>query len=152
MASEVIVFTGIPASGKTTFYKECFFPAYMYISLDQVRSRSAESELFDFCLKRHRSCVIDNTNVKASDRARYIIAAKAAKMRVIGYCFVAHKDSALARNSQREGRARVPRAAIRTMYNALEYPKPNEGFDELFYVTITEGGFKVEAFDEKRNQ
>jgi len=148
----MVIFTGIPASGKTTFYRERYFPSHVYISLDQVRSRSAESELLGFCLARHRSCVVDNTNVSRSDRKRYIDVANEAGMRVIGYCFVSQKDSAIERNMHRTGRSCVPEAAIRAMYNELEYPKLDEGFDELYYVTITDGGYKVETYDEKRNK
>ena len=55
--SEIVIFIGIPASGKTSFYKERFFPSHVYVSLDQVRTRSAEGELLKFCLGRNRSCV-----------------------------------------------------------------------------------------------
>ena len=61
--SEIVIFIGIPASGKTSFYKERFFPSHVYVSLDQVKTRSAEGELLKFCLGRNKSCVIDNTNV-----------------------------------------------------------------------------------------
>ena len=148
--NEVVIFTGAPASGKTTFYKESFFPSHVYISLDQVKSRSAEQELFAFCLKRQRDCVIDNTNVRRADRRRYIEAARANGARVVGYCFVTRKEDALKRNALREGKACVRAAAIRTMYKNLEYPKTDEGYDELNFVTMADGGFRVEAYDEKR--
>ena len=147
---EVVVFTGIPASGKTTFYRERFFPTHVYISLDQVGSRSAESELLEFCLRRNRACVVDNTNVRRSERGRYIAAAKAAGARVVGYCFVTDRDAAIARNASRTGRARVPEVAIRAKYCELEYPRVSEGYDELYYVTAGEGNFKMEAYDEDR--
>lgn len=150
--NEIVIFTGIPASGKTTFYRERLFPSHMYISLDQVRSRSAERELLEFCLRRNRDCVVDNTNVTREDRRRYIEAARTAGARVIGYCFVSSKEAALKRNALRTGRACVRAAAVGAMYKKLEYPRMDEGYDELFYVFLGDDGFKVEVYDEKRNQ
>jgi hypothetical protein len=69
---DVVLMTGLPGSGKTTFCRERLFPSHLYISLDQLRTRSAEAELFAFALRRRKSCVIDNTNVSALERARYI--------------------------------------------------------------------------------
>ncbi len=54
--SELVIFIGIPASGKTSFYKERFFPSHVYVSLDQVKTRSAEGELLTFCLGGNRNC------------------------------------------------------------------------------------------------
>ena len=42
--SEIVIFVGIPASGKTTFYKERFFPSHVYVSQDQLRTSSAVEE------------------------------------------------------------------------------------------------------------
>lgn len=150
--SEVVILMGIPASGKTTFYRERFFPSHVYVSLDQVKSRSAENELFEFCLRRQKNCAIDNTNIRPADRKRYIDASRALKMRVVGYCFLSSKYDALKRNRERVGLARVPEAAVRTKYADMVYPKMEEGFDELFYVTLDDDGFNVEACNEKRNQ
>ena len=149
MEKEVVILIGIPASGKSTFYKTNFFPRHLYISLDQLHSRSAELELFQFALRRERSCVIDNTNVTRMRRATYIQLAKSAGFKVIGYCFWMDKDTARVRNAQRDGRARVPDVAIRAMYAQLEYPTPNEGFDELYFVRSVDGTFVVELYDEK---
>lgn len=147
---EIVLFTGIPASGKTTFYRERYFPSHVYISLDQLKSRSAEKELLEFCLKRRRDCVIDNTNVKRSNRRPYIEMAKSRGVRIVGFCFVTRKEDAILRNAQREGRARVREAAVRTMYKELEYPRLDEGYDELNFVTFGDGTFKVEGYDEER--
>ena len=44
---DMVLMVGIPGSGKTTFCRERLFPSHLYISLDQLRTRSAEAELFD---------------------------------------------------------------------------------------------------------
>lgn len=43
---EIVLMVGIPGSGKTMFCHERLFPSHLYISLDQLRTRSAEAELF----------------------------------------------------------------------------------------------------------
>lgn len=149
MNKELILFMGIPASGKSTFYKTNFFPHYLYISLDQLHSRFAEAELFQFALRRERSCVIDNTNITRSGRAAYLQLAKAAGFKVRGYCFLTNKADALARNAQRSGRACVPEVAIRAMYAQFEYPTLSEGFDELSFVRLQDNTFNVEPYNEK---
>lgn len=145
---KVVILTGIPASGKSTFYKEMFFPQYMYVSLDQVRTRSAEAELFSFCLRRKKNCVIDNTNVNAAERSRYIGKAKASGARVCCYYFEPDIDASDARNANRSGRANVPAGAIRARAAAYGQPRFDEGFDEISRVSITQDGkFKVEVCD-----
>ncbi|MCQ2391550.1 MAG: AAA family ATPase [Kiritimatiellae bacterium] len=150
--NEIVVFVGIPASGKTSFYKERFFPSHVYISLDQLRSRSAEDEMLEFCINRQKRCVIDDTNVTRLARARYLVRAKKANVRIVCYCFVTSKADAIRRNAVRTGRACVRNAAIGAMYKQLEYPTLEEGYDELYFVRLGENGFAVEKYDEKRNQ
>ena len=135
---------GIPGSGKTTFCRERLFPSHLYISLDQLRTRSAEAELFAFALKRRKSCVVDNTNVNAAERKRYIEPAKAAgDVRIVAYCFTPDLAGCIARNGRRTGRARVPEAAIRGRLAGFEPPDFSEGFDEINDVEISANGFEV---------
>lgn len=149
---EVILMAGIPASGKTTFCREWFFPSYIYISLDQLRTRSAENELFEFCLRRHKRCVIDNTNVNEMERARYIPSARAAGARVIGFCFKPDLKSCVERNASRTGRACVPDFAIKARLSKWTMPSFAEGFDELYAVSIEDGEFKTRRIDDAQEQ
>ena len=70
--NEIVIFVGIPASGKTSFYKERFFPSHVYVSQDQLRTSSAVEELFRFCIRRNKNCVIDKCNISVLDRQKYI--------------------------------------------------------------------------------
>ena len=146
----LVLFIGIPASGKTSFYRERFFPSHLYVSLDQVRSRSMERALFDLILERNKSCVVDNTNVRRSDRARYIPTARAKGYRVVGYFFDPDLKGCLERNGKRTGRAFVPERAIRAMLSSFERPGFEEGFDELYHVRLTADGFIVEKENETK--
>jgi len=141
---EVILMCGIPGSGKTMFCRERLFPQYLYISLDRLRTRSAEAELFAFALRRRKSCVIDNTNISRLERARYIPAAKKAGARVVTYWFEPDVGACLARNAGRTGWERVPDIVIRDKSSRFSAPDRTEGFDQIFNVSIADDGFHVE--------
>ena len=141
---EAILMCGIPGSGKTTFCRERLFPQYLYISLDRLRTRSAEAELFAFALRRRKSCVIDNTNISRQERARYIPAAKKAGARVVTYWFEPNVGACLARNAGWTGRERVPDIVIRDKSSRFSAPDRTEGFDQVFKVSIADDGFHVE--------
>ena len=141
---EVVIMCGIPGSGKTTFCRERLFPQYLYISLDRLRSRSAEAELFAFALRRRKSCVIDNTNVNGQERARYVPAAKKAGARVVAYWFEPDVQACKARNAGRTGRERVPDFVIGNKSARFAAPSKAEGFDDIRKVSIVDDGFKVE--------
>ena len=147
---DIVLMVGIPGSGKTTFYRERLFPSHLYISLDQLRTRSAEAELFAFALKRHKPCVIDNTNVTVAERRRYIqLARKEMDARIVVYCFVPDLEGCLARNAQRRGRALVPEVAIKCKLAKFEPPYFGEGIDEVYDVRVSENGFDVRRRNEK---
>lgn len=133
---EAILFIGIPASGKSTFYKERFFSTHVRINLDMLKTRNRESTIMQACLAVKQSFVVDNTNVRKSDRAPYIQLARAAKFRVVGYYFETHLEAALERNQLRSGKASIPEKGLVAKFRQLEVPSLDEGFDQLFCVTI----------------
>ncbi|NPV92178.1 MAG: AAA family ATPase [Firmicutes bacterium] len=133
---EAVLFIGMPAVGKSTFYRERFFKTHVRINLDMLKTRNRERILFEACLKAKQSFVVDNTNPTAADRLRYIEAARTAGFSVIGYYFQSRMQDSLLRNEQRSGRERVPAAALRGIRNKIQPPGLQEGFDELYYVRI----------------
>lgn len=141
---EVIVMCGIPGSGKTTFCRERLFPNYIYISLDRLKTRSAEAELFSFAMRRHKSCVVDNTNIDPRERSRYIPAAREAGASVVAYWFEPDVDACLAKNARRTGKERVPDFVVGAKAKRFVAPTKAEGFDGVFKVLPTEGGFGLE--------
>lgn len=145
---EAVIFCGIQAAGKTTFYLQRFFTTHVRINLDMLRLRSREKLLVDACLAGKQPFVVDNTNVRREERAAYISAAKARGFRVIGYYFATEPKAALARNKSRAGKAAVPAAALFGTQKRLEVPTLAEGFDQLFRVEIAEAGtFNVTALE-----
>ena len=134
---EAVIFIGIQATGKSTFYLQRFANTHVRINLDMLRTRHRERILVEACLAAKQSFVVDNTNVTRADRARYIPLARAAGFRVIGYFFESSVQDAMQRNRQRAARKPVPPQAIAGTNKRLELPTYDEGFDELYSVTIT---------------
>jgi predicted kinase len=144
---EAVIFIGIQGSGKSTFYRDRFFETHVRISLDLLKTRSRQEAFLRTCLQTGQRFVIDNTNARAAERARYIDAAKAAGFRVIGYFFDARLRDALRRNKLRSGRAVIPVAGVIATLKRLERPKPQERFDELYVVSRDEhDDFVVASF------
>lgn len=135
---EAVVFVGIQAAGKSTFYRERFFDTHIRINLDMLRTRHRERLLVQACIAAKQPFVVDNTNVRIAERARYIAPARAAGFRVVGYIFHSHPGEALQRNQQRTGTRVVPEKGIRGTYKRLEIPTFQEGFDALYDVYINQ--------------
>jgi predicted kinase len=139
-----VIFVGLPASGKTTFYQRRFAPTHQHISKDLWPKTSnkdrRQAELMRLALSQGQSVVIDNTNPALADRAPVIALARQFGARVIGYYFTATTREAVGRNRGREGQARVPDVAIFTRAKRMAKPLLEEGFDELYAVSIDPSG------------
>jgi predicted kinase len=146
---EAVVFIGLQASGKSTFYQERFFHSHLRINLDMLKTRHRERRLMAVCLETQLPFVVDNTNPTKDQRRRYIEAAKAARFRVVGYYFQSPVKDCIARNERRSQHQQVPLAGLLGTYKKLEVPSLEEGFDELHYVRISQEGFVVEEWSDE---
>ena len=135
---QAVIFCGIQATGKSTFYKTYFFNTHVRISLDLLRTRHRERIFLQSCLQTRQKFVVDNTNPLVSERQVYIQLAKAAGYEVIGYYFESEADEAVRRNNERTGKERVPEKGIYGTRKRLQVPAFAEGFDALFSVRIEE--------------
>lgn len=136
---QAVIFVGLQASGKSSFFKERFFTTHVRISLDLLKTRNRERMILAACLQTNQPFVVDNTNVTSHERSVYITAARQAGYSVVGYYFRSRVQECLLRNKERFGC--VPEVAILATAKKLELPSLAEGFDDLNYVCVTEPGF-----------
>lgn len=144
MNVECVIFIGIQASGKSTFYKEKFFNTHIRINLDMLKTRYREDIFLAASIKGKQPFVIDNTNPSIEDRKKYIDISKNYKFKVIGYYFEPNFTESLKRNELRQGKEKIPDVGIKSTMKKLEIPTLEEGFDELYNVKIIEDKFIVE--------
>ena len=135
---EVVIFVGIQGSGKSTFFKERFFDSHIRINLDMLRTKNREKLIFEACLEAKQKFVVDKTNLTREEREKYIVQAKSFGFKIIGYYFQTDLKKAIERNDGREGKAKVPAKALLGSFKRLQIPQFEEGFDELFYISINE--------------
>jgi predicted kinase len=141
---QAIIFIGIQASGKSTFYSYQFATTHLRINLDMLKTRHREKRLLETCLEIGQMFVVDNTNPSLEDRQRYIELAKSHKFKVIGYYFESKILSSIDRNQHRPAAQQVLEKGIRGTHARLVIPKYDEGFDELYYVQLLpDQGFDI---------
>ena len=142
---EMVLFIGIPASGKSSFYKERFFLTHVRVNRDMLKTHRREELLIKACLEGKTGLVIENTNLTRAVRAPYIDLAKRAGFKLAAYFFESPAIEAVNRNKLRPEVERVPAVAIWAANKRLEAPSREEGFDELFRVRMIQpAGFSVE--------
>ncbi len=144
-----VLLVGIPASGKSSFYKARFADTHVRLNQDMLRTPHRLRALRDACLATGASFVLDNTHVTRAVRREHIAAARAAGFRVEGYFLESRRAECVERNQGRAGSARIPDAAVRGMSARLEPPAPDEGYDALYLVRLLPqggGGFDVQPW------
>jgi predicted kinase len=138
MQPQLIIFTGLPASGKSTYYREHFAATHVHVSKDMMPKarRSDEKQLIEVeaALAAGKSVVVDNTNPSPDVRAPLIALGRRHGARIIAYYFDTDMKTCLARNRLREGIARVPNVALFVTRKKLVPPAIEEGFDEVVVV------------------
>jgi predicted kinase len=132
----VIIFIGLQATGKTTFYRENFLKTHIRINLDMLKTRYRENILIQACLTTKQPFVVDNTNPTLADRERYLIPAKQAKFETIGYYFTPDLEECKLRNKRRIDREKIPLVGILSTYKKIVPPTHAEGFDKLYRVSL----------------
>lgn len=150
---ELVIFIGLQASGKSTFFRNFFAATHSYVSKDQFRNNKnrarRQAQLIEEALQAGRSVVVDNTNPTLEDRASLIELGCKFGAQIVGYYFESQVSACLERNQQREGKARVPPVAIYATIKKLTRPCYAEGFHKLFYVRLGfNGAFEVSELNE----
>ncbi len=135
---ELIIFVGMQAAGKSTYYRAQLAATHVHVSKDlmpNARNRDAKQcELIVAALSAGKSVAVDNTSPTPAVRAPLIALGKAHGARVVAYFFEIAVKDAIARNRSREGKARVPDVVIFVTARKLVPPSFDEGFDEVRVV------------------
>jgi len=136
---ELVIFTGLPGSGKSTYYREHYAATHVHVSKDLMPNARARDERqwreIEAALAAGRSVVVDNTNPSREARAPLIALGRRLGAKIVGVFFDVDASVCIARNRGREGRARVPNVAIFTTRKKLQPPELDEGFDELVVIS-----------------
>jgi predicted kinase len=154
MAPELVLFIGLQAAGKSSFYRARFAGTHDWVSKDRFPNNRnlarRQRLLVAEALGAGRSVAVDNTNPSADDRAELIALARSFGAAVVGYYFESRLADCLERNRQREGKARVPEVALYATRKRLCLPSRAEGFDRLHYVRLLgEGRFEILDWSEE---
>ena len=144
---ELVVFVGLQASGKSTFFRERFTATHEHVSKDLFpnnKNRNRRQErLIRAALEADSPVVVDNTNPTPEDRRVLIEVGRELRAAIVGYYFEPTVRECVGRNRRRTGKARVPDVAIFATAKRLIPPSYSEGFDELFRVRPTDPSFDV---------
>ncbi len=150
MDAELVIFVGLQASGKSTFFRERFAATHEHVSKDLFRNNKnrnrRQGQLVEAALRAGRPVVVDNTNPTLGDRRPLVELGRRYRARIVGYHFDSGTRDCLARNARREGRARVPDVAVFATAKRFVPPSRDEGFDELYRVRLDDEGFEVRAY------
>lgn len=145
---EVVIFTGLQASGKTTFYRDRFAATHAHISKDlfpnNKNKNRRQEQLIKATLDSRQSVVVDNTNPTPWERMPLIELGNIYDCEIIGYYFVSQLSCCLERNYARAGKARVPDVALYATAKKLIIPSYSEGFHRLFCVQFSDNSQQVD--------
>ncbi|PYE53807.1 ATP-binding protein [Deinococcus yavapaiensis] len=145
---ELALLIGLQGAGKSTFYRARFAVTHVLVSKDLFPNNRDKSrrqrQLVSEALQAGRSVVVDNTNAAVEERADLVSIGRAFGATVTGYFFVPDVRGSLARNRNREGKARVPDVAVFATSKRLQSPTFAEGFDALFDVRLEGDTFSLQ--------
>jgi predicted kinase len=151
---ELVIFIGLQASGKSSFFRARFEATHAHVSKDLFRNNKnpnrRQKQLIEAALQAGSSVVVDNTNPTVEERRALILLGREYGARIVGYYFDCAVRECLDRNRQRAGKARVPDVALYAAAKKLMRPSYSEGFDEIYRVRITGNStFEVRAWTDK---
>lgn len=145
----LVLLVGLPASGKSTFYRERLVESHVLVSKDLI-PRSADKKkrqrkLIQAALAEGRSVAVDNVHASRAERAEAIETARPFGVPVVAYRFAEGVAVCRERNALREGAARVPVVAIYAAAKRFETPVLDEGIDTIHAVRLGPEGFIIEG-------
>ena len=151
---ELVIFIGIPASGKSTESKKYRDMGYEVLSSDEIRYKimngvslaevsqeeqnKINHEVFETirirtheALQNGKSVVMDATNLNRKLRMEFLDQFKSYNCKKRCALFITPADTCLERNRKRTGTALVPENVMQWMLSVFECPYYWEGWDEI---------------------
>ncbi|KFY60799.1 hypothetical protein V496_05247 [Pseudogymnoascus sp. VKM F-4515 (FW-2607)] len=151
---EIILFTGSPASGKSTYYHTNLHPlGYVRINQDLLKTRDRCLKAARAALEEGKSVAIDATNPDEATRAHWVGLARDVGVQIRSVHFVAgkgvcrHNDVVRALNLEMnpEKRAILPNIAFTSYNSKYTPPTLDEGFNEIIEVK-----FRFQGTDDEK--
>lgn len=146
---EMIIIVGLPGSGKSHFCAEVLAAkGYKIANADTLGSTQKCLTACQSALKAGQSCVVDNTNVDAASRKKFL--ALAAELKIPCRCFVMNvtptqaKHNIAFRELQDTDHSGISDMVFNMMKKKYQAPTLDEGFDEIYKVN-----FKPQFSNEK---
>ncbi|KAH9901687.1 PNK3P-domain-containing protein [Cubamyces lactineus] len=146
---EVVLFVGLPALGKSSFFRAHFDPAgYVHVNQDTLKTRDKCVKATEQALKEGRSVVVDNTNRDKATRKHYVTLAKKHEVSIRCIYFTGSVELAWHNNLYRAfnlppalaaaepKRGLLPYSAFTGFRADFEEPSVEEGFAEVRKVNF----------------
>ncbi|XP_071785539.1 uncharacterized protein [Asterias amurensis] len=142
-SQEVIVLSGFPASGKSSFVKKHLLPhKYVHINRDTMGTWQKCVATTESALSKGQSVVVDNTNPDPESRQRYTACAK--KAGVHCRCFIFDVSFTHARHNEKfrgmtaagKNHAMVSDMVFHSYKKKYKEPTPAEGFHAIVHVNF----------------
>ncbi|XP_034114949.1 uncharacterized protein F21D5.5 [Drosophila albomicans] len=147
--SEMIIVVGLPGSGKSHFCADVLATkGYVIANADTLGSTQACLTACQRALKSGKSCVVDNTNVDAASRKKFVALAQETKIPC--RCFVMNvtptqaKHNIVFRELQDTGHSSINDMVFNMMKKKYQTPSLDEGFTAVHKVN-----FKPQFANEK---
>lgn len=150
MSSHMYMMIGTPGVGKSYYIEQHKTPGMLVISRDKIRFSMLEDgdEYFskekavynefinqiNMAIERGESFYVDQTSLNRASRNKLFSRLKIKPTYITAIYLKSSLDKILEQNAQRTGRAYVPEDAVINMYNSIEEPKLEEGFDEIWTI------------------
>ncbi|KAH8407213.1 hypothetical protein KR222_010530 [Zaprionus bogoriensis] len=138
---ELLIVVGLPGSGKSHFCAEVLSPkGYSIANADTLGSTQACLNACRKALSSGRSCVVDNTNVDAASRKKFL--ALATEMNIPCRCFVMNVTPTQARHNivYRElvdsSHSQISDMVFNMMKKKYQAPTLDEGFASIHQVNF----------------
>lgn len=150
MKNQLVVLMGLQGSGKSSFYRKHLAGTHELVSKDLMKNKKQKALIQARLIRKYlgegKSVVVDNTNLSTKLRKELIHLGHEFEVPVILYYFPITVQESILRN-EGQGRKVIPLAGIYSAAKTLVPPSYDEGFDEIYRVTlVTHEWFEVETF------